>query len=148
MIDLEALHEQNHKLTELSNVFAYLVRERALCDTETASRLFFDYGDRLPVHLSQVDLLVKRYLLADPDPRRVNLARKLVADSRLLRSNYDKFLTHWTDSSRRRFRIADHQAFVRETDELFELILDRIQRETEFLYPLLKKMDSAGMQAA
>ena len=148
MIDLDALHEQNHKLTELSNVFVYLARERALCDTETISRLFFDYGEKLPVHLEQVDLLVKKHLLADPDPRTVNLARKLVADSRLLRSNYDKYLKHWTESGRQRFRIANHQAFVRETEELFDLILDRIQRETEFLYPLLKRVEGGGRRAA
>ena len=35
MIDLDALHEQNHKLTELSNVFVYLAGERALSPRAT-----------------------------------------------------------------------------------------------------------------
>ena len=148
MINVDALHEQNHKLTELSGVFVYLARERALCDTETASRLFFDYGKRLPAHLDQVDQLVKKHLLADPEPRTVNLARKLVADSRLLRFNYEKYLKHWTEAGRQRFRIADHPAFVRDTEDLFTLVLDRIQRETEYLYPLLRKVEGGERRAA
>ena len=112
------------------------------------SRLFFDYCKRLPVHLEQVDRLVKKYLFADSDQRNVNLARKLVADSRLLRSNYDKYLKHWTESGGQRFHIADHEAFLCETRELFELVLERIQRETEYLYPLLRKVEGGERQAA
>ena len=90
---------------------------------------------------------MKKYLFADSDQRNVNLARKLVADSRLLRSNYDKYLKHWTESGGQRFHIADHEAFLCETRELFELVLERIQRETEYLYPLLRKVEGGERQA-
>lgn len=148
MIDLNTLHEQNHKITELSNVFVHLAHDRALCDTDTACRLFFDYGKRLREHLEQVDQLVKRHLLTDTDPRTVNLARKLVADSGLLRFNCGEYLKRWSEAGKERFRIADHEAFVTETEELFALVLDRIQRETEYLYPLLRRMQSGDRRAA
>jgi hypothetical protein len=148
MIDLSALHEQNHKITELSNVFVYLAHDRALCDTDTACRLFFDYGKRLQEHLEQVDQLVKKHLLAHGDPRTVNLARKLVADSALLRFNCREYMKRWTEAGKERFRIADHEAFVTETGELFALVLDRIQRETEYLYPLLRQVKGGGRRAA
>jgi len=148
MIDLSTLHEQNHKITELSNVFVYLAQDRALCDTDTACRLFFDYGKKLQEHLTQVDQLVKKHLLSHPDPRTVNLARKLVADSALLRFNCNKYLRRWTEAGKERFRIADHQAFVAETEALFNLVLERIQRETEYLYPLLRQVVKGEKRAA
>jgi len=148
MIDLATLHEQNHKITEISNVFVYLAGERALCDTETACRLFFDYGNRLQEHLDQVDQLVKRHLSGHGEPRTTNLARKLVADSGLLRFNCRKYLERWTEPGKERFRIADHQAFVAETQALFELVLERIERETELLYPLLRQVENDARRAA
>ncbi len=148
MIDLSTLHEQNHKLTELSNVFVYLAHDRALCDTDTACQLFFDYGKRLQEHLGPVDQLVKKHLLAHTDPRTINLARKLVADSSLLRFNCSKYMQRWSEAGKERFRIADHEAFVCETEELFALVLDRIQRETEYLYPLLRQVEGGDRRAA
>ena len=36
--------------------------------------------------------------------------------------------------------IADHQRFHKETEEMFALVLDRIQNETEKLYPLVREL--------
>ena len=36
--------------------------------------------------------------------------------------------------------IADHGRFIKESEEMFELILERIQNETEKLYPLVREL--------
>jgi hypothetical protein len=38
-------------------------------------------------------------------------------------------------------KIADHDAFVKDTNQMFGLVLDRIQRETEVIYPLIRKLE-------
>jgi hypothetical protein len=44
--------------------------------------------------------------------------------------------------------IKDHQAFVNETEDMFRLVLNRIQDETEQLYPLIRKVGGDAQVAA
>jgi hypothetical protein len=148
MINLTLLHTQIHKITETSQVFLYLAENRALCDTETACRLFFDFLQQVEAHLHDVDKLVKKRLLTSQSPWAKNLAHKLIADASLLQRNLDHYLAHWTAASRNDIRIANHQDFVADSQELFGLILDRVQRETEYLFPLLRAMNGDDEAAA
>jgi hypothetical protein len=148
MIDFAELHEQNHRIGELSHVYLYLARERSLCDSETACGLFFDYVEEVRGHLKRVDKLVKKRLLSCRDPWARNLARQLIADSALLKRNFALLVKRWAEPGRRHLRIADHEGFVDDTAELFLLVAERIQRETELLYPLLRRLSSGGKRAA
>ena len=148
MIDFAELHEQNHRIGELSHVYLYLAKERSLCDSETACGLFFDYIEDVRSHLKRVDDLVKKRLLTCRDPWARNLARQLIADSALLERNFALLVTRWAEPGGRGLRIVDHQAFIDDIGELFLLIADRIQRETEHLYPLLRRLDAGGQRAA
>jgi hypothetical protein len=44
--------------------------------------------------------------------------------------------------------IRNHGDFVADTRDLFELVLERIQRETELLYPLLLRLDEGERKVA
>ncbi len=146
MIDFTTLHEQNHRITETSNVLMYLVRERALCDTATTRKVFQEALSMIDVHLRRVDRLVKKHLLAHDDPRDQNLGHKLSAESALLRHNFAVYGVDWTERQRPHMHIKDHQKFIDDTDELFNLMLDRIQRETELVYPLLKRLNDSDRE--
>ena len=148
MIDLSELHAQNHRLTEITNVLLYLARDRAVCDTDTARVLFLDYVSESRQHLEQVDRLVKRRMLAAADPFVQNLARKLTADSSFLRHAIQEYREHWSDERERPLHIKDHGEFVDDTRDLFELFLERIQRGTELLFPLLRRLDGGRQIAA
>ena len=146
MIDLNDLHAQNHSITEISNVYRYLVRNRSLCDTEIASRLLFDYVHKVGSHLEQVDRNIAKRLLADSDPRKQNLARKFVAESSFLKKVIAEYLGQWSRKQSRHLLIKEHEKFVLDTEEIFDLVLDRIQRETEHLYPLWRTLSAGGEQ--
>jgi hypothetical protein len=148
MIDLSELHAQNHRLTEISNVLLYLALDRSLCDTDTARRLFLDYVAESQQHLEAVDGLVCRRMLTDANPRTRNLARKMTADSSFLRHTIQDYRRHWSDSREQPLHIRDHGDFVADTRDLFELVLERIQRETELLYPLLQRLDEGERKVA
>ena len=47
MITFAELHGQIHRITELSNVFLYMIQDRAMCDTSYACDLFFEYKQRV-----------------------------------------------------------------------------------------------------
>jgi hypothetical protein len=44
--------------------------------------------------------------------------------------------------------IKDHHTFVNETEDMFRLVLNRIQDETEQLYPLIRKVSGDSRVAA
>ena len=44
--------------------------------------------------------------------------------------------------------IDDHQAFVKDTNEMFNLVLERIQLETEHLYPLIRRLEESERKVA
>lgn len=144
MIEIAELHQQNHKITEISNVYLYLIRDRAMCDTEVAGQLLFEYVQRVSEHLDLVDRQMASRLLTDKDPRAQTLARQFVAESSFLKKLIGEYAKRWTRKAKPVLFIKDHGSFVRDSSEIIELVLNRIQRETEHLYPLWRAYLNAG----
>ncbi|MBV5273340.1 MAG: hypothetical protein JZU52_06755 [Lamprocystis purpurea] len=141
MTDFTVCHEQNHKITELSNVFLYLIRDRSMCDTECARNLFFEYVSRVREHMEKVDAQICGHLIQSQDRTMTNTANRFLSGSQEIKRIFAAYVKDWGDERRRELKIADHEAFVGDTNEVFGLIMDRIQRETEHLYPLVRKLE-------
>ena len=143
MVSIEELHEENHKLTELANVLLYLFQDRAMCDTETGCELFYTYLDKVHAHLSKVDHLYGTLLRAK-DEQASETARNFMSGEQEIKRIISTYTRKWCDKKHRGLRIANHEAFLRDTRELFETILHRIQSETEKLYPLIRRFEKAA----
>jgi hypothetical protein len=65
-----------------------------------------------------------------------------------IRKIFSNYVKDWCSEKDRELTIRDHAVFVKETEEMFGLVLDRIQRETEHLYPLIRKLEDGAMLAA
>ena len=148
MITFSELHEQNHQITELSNVFAYLIRDRSMCDTQIACDLFFRYSQKVKDHIELVDRQLCGKLISLPDQGVNNTGDRFMSDSQEIKKIFADYLKDWCSTKHKTLRIRDHAAFVKDTEDMFKLVLDRIQRETEHLYPLIRKMEEADKQAA
>lgn len=142
------LHAQNHKITELSNVFLYLIQSREMCDTETACDVFFEYTGKVREHIELVDRDLCARLISYPDQSVKNTADRFLSGSTEIKRIFNQYLKDWCSEPRRRLQIRDHQEFVTETEQMFALVLDRIQRETEHLYPLIRKLEEKDKVAA
>ena len=44
--------------------------------------------------------------------------------------------------------IKEYDAFMQDTQEMFEIVLDRIQNETEHLYPAVRKLTGDSREVA
>jgi hypothetical protein len=148
MLTFSELHEQNHKITELSNVFLYLIQDRSMCDTECARNVFFDYKDRVKSHIELVDQKLCGKLISFPDQKVKNTADRFLSGSSEIKKIFSDYLKEWCSEKDRTLTIRDHDKFVEETRQMFALVLDRIQRETEHLYPLIRKLERSGKLAA
>lgn len=135
MISYMELHEQNHKITELSNVLSYLINERSMCDTEVSCELFFRYVSMVKDHLETEERELYQLLLMDDDNDVRNTGRKFLSDSGEIKRVFGQYLKCWCKG--KELRIRDHDAFVRDTREIFGLVIRRIDDEIVHLYPTL-----------
>jgi hypothetical protein len=145
MLDLEQLHRQNRDITEIVGVFLSLAEDRVRCDSPPLCDLFFDGVQRIRAHQDLVDGLVREHLLSALDPRIRSLGSKLMAESGLLRRTFDSFMARWSGRgvSRNGSGAGVATGFLSDSEDLFGLVLDRIQRETAYLYPILQEADAA-----
>ena len=144
MVAFAQLHDQNHKITELSNVFLYLVRDRAMCDTDVACNVFFDLTNLVKEHTELVDRELCGKLISHPDQVVRNTADRFLSGSTEIKRIFASYVKDWCAQTRRALTISDHPTFVEDTEQMFGLVMDRIQRETEHLYPLIRKLEGEG----
>lgn len=141
MITYEELNEQNHRITELSNVLCYLLKDRAICDTGSCSDMFYDYIDLVKQHIDIVDKEMYSDLLKSSDDKLTNVAKNFMSGSVEIKKILKKFSKKWCSTDKKcGLKIKVHEEFLKDTNALFDLVLQRILDETEHLYPLVRTL--------
>ena len=149
MITYTELHTQNHDITELSNVLLYLFRDRSMCDTGTCCELFHRYVGKVKEHIDLVDRNLYSKLLAHDNHDTQELARNFMSGSQEIKKIIAAYIKSWCPKKQAEtLAIAEHDRFIKESEKMFELILHRIQDETERLYPLIKEISGDMEKAA
>ena len=148
MITYHELHQQNHKITELTNILTLLLQDRLLCDSEITCNLFFDYVDRVKNHLELTDNHLYSRLLTAGDQRIKNAASRFMGGSKEIKRIFGDYLKKWCKLRQRELVIKQYDQFMAETEEMFQMVLDRIQDETEHLYPLVRKVTGDQQKVA
>ena len=148
MITYDELHQQIHKITEISNVFLYLIEDRMMCDTDITCDLFFDYVDRVKDHLEIQDKTIYSAILNQGDASAKETAENFMSGSKEIKRIFQKYLKKWSKQGKHQLVITNYDDFSRETRGMFELVLNRIQDEVEHLYPLVKSISGDVLKVA
>ena len=149
MITYDELHTQNHSITELSNVLLYLFKERSMCDTGACCELFNRYTDKVKEHIDTVDKNLYGKLLTHEDHEIQNLVKNFMSGSQEIKKIMAAYTKKWCPKKHAAsLDITDHEHFLKDSEEMFELVLERIQNETEKLYPLVRELSGSGAHAA
>jgi hypothetical protein len=138
MVDYSKLHQQNHKITELTNILEHLLGDRSLCDSQVTCDLFFDYVNAVKEHLAVTDSDMYSKLLGSGDQKMSNVANRFIGGSREINRIFSAYLKRWCKVKSRRLVIREYDTFIRDTEEMFQMVLDRLQDETEHLYPAVR----------
>ncbi len=144
MVTFDLLNEQNHKISELINVLDVLIRDRASLDNRVVSEMFFRFVDAVKEHLDLEDKSVYTCLITHRDSNINNTAKLFMSGASEIRRIFDKYVRKWT--RHKRLHVADHETFLKETEEMFDFVLNRVQDESEKLYPLLRKIEDCGIK--
>jgi len=142
------LHQQNHKITELTNILQHLLGDRLLCDSEVTCDLFFEYVTAVKEHMAVTDSGMYSKLLGSGDQKLNNIANRFMGGSREINRIFSAYLKRWCKIKNRELVIKEYDAFMQDTQEMFEIVLDRIQNETEHLYPAVRKLTGDSREVA
>ena len=148
MISYDKLHEQNHKITELTNILQHLLGDRSLCDSEVTCNLFFDYVNAVKDHMAVTDSGMYSKLLGSGDQKMNNIANRFMGGSREINRIFAAYLKRWCKLRSKQLVIKEYDAFMTDTQEMFDLVLDRIQSETEHLYPAVRQVTGDTREVA
>ena len=143
MISYQELNTQIDKITELSNVLSVLLKDRTICDTETCCNLFYNYMDHVNNHLQVVESTMYPSLLSNSESEAKNIASNFMGSSQGVKHVMTSYVKKWCDKKHKGLAIgAKHDEFIKDTDDMFEVILNRIQDEAENLYPMVRKISN------
>jgi len=131
MVSIDELHEQNHQIAELAKILSYLFQDREMCDADVTCELFERYRDKFLAHISNNRTIYSK-LLSDTSYR-------FMEGEKELKRIFRRYQTKWCQNG---LRIGDYSSFKRETEDMFKLVRQRIQAETEQLYPLVRKLEA------
>jgi len=148
MVTIDQLHDQNHRITELTNVLYHLLGDRSLCDSSITCDLFFSYVDEVKGHLEHTDSELYRKLLTHKERRVNNMADRFMGGSKEIKRIFAQYLSKWCRLKRKELMIREYDEFLKETHEMFDMVLDRLQDETEQLYPVIRDMSGAEQRVA
>ena len=118
-----------------------------MCDTQVACDLFFDYARHVREHLDLVDKQLCGRLISHPDQAVKNTADRFMSGSSEIKRIFAAYLKDWCSEKHKELHILHHEKFLDETNQMFNLVLDRIQRETEHLYPLIRRLEEKALAA-
>ena len=96
-----------------------------------------------------VDNNLYKDLLAHPENDIKNVARNFMSGGQEIKHILNRYEKKWCRKMKQQILVGPkHEQFLKETGEMFALILDRIQRETERLYPLVREITGDSRHAA
>lgn len=146
MVSFQEMYNQIHKISELSGVLSHLIEERSLCDTAVTCDLFFEYVDQVKVHLDDEEKELYQPLLLHSETQVKNTANSFLSGSSEIKRVFKQYLKRWCKN--KNLQIRDHELFLKETKEMFELVNKRLIDETEKLYPVARNVRDEIKQAA
>lgn len=143
MISYQELNAQNEKIIELSNVLSVLLKDRSICDSETCCKIFYNYMEHVNTHMQRVECDLYPDLLSNSEATARNTASNFMGSSQGIKHIMTGYKKKWCNTKRNGLSIGSkHDEFIKDTDEMFDVILKRIQDEMENLYPMVRKISN------
>lgn len=91
-----------------------------------------------------VDRDMYKGLLTSPDQKINNVAKNFMSGSVEVKKILKSFCKKWDpEKNKNELRIKEHELFIKETNALFDIVLQRILDETEHLYPLVRSLETS-----
>jgi hemerythrin-like domain-containing protein len=133
MIPVDQLKDENREIDDLRRVLAALVRDEKMHTNRSFCELLERFQARLNHHLKHEARALYPDLLRSRDSGANNVAKDFLENTRELERLMNKYVRHWCH----KLEANELAAFIQETEEVFDLVADRIKLEEVHLFPAL-----------
>ena len=116
-------------LRSILNLDSLKIRPNA----KTAHEMLCDLADKLKMHLADEDKSIYPSLLIHEDPKVKSIAWGFISGEKPLRKTFDDYHKRWLKDCDFDFT----EEFIEETNEMFDMLVHRIEREGQVLLPKL-----------
>ncbi len=134
MYSLEELKQQNRDIADLCAVLSVLVEHGSLRNNPYVCDLVSRFREKVWMHLVFEDNTLYAELLGHGDDKVNEIASRFHDSARAVKKRFAQYVRNWCHVEAQN---TDHDRFVRESREIFRLIMDRVKYENEEMFPLL-----------
>ncbi len=136
MYTLEELKKQNKDISELLDVLSVLIEHPHLKSNMHVCEMTTRLNEKVWMHLVFEDNTLYSELSRHHNPDIQKLTQDFHQSAKDVKKLFSSYVRNWCHTHA---NDADHQAFVDESRQVFELIRKRIELEEKEIFPLVEK---------
>ena len=136
MYSLDDLRQQNKDISELAAVLSILIEHTDLHSNPYVCELMQRFKEKVWMHLVFEDNTIYAALLRHDDSSISKTAKTFHDSAREIKHRFSGYVQHWCKSA---ISEAEHEALREESCDIFQLIMERVQFENKYIFPLVEK---------
>jgi hemerythrin-like domain-containing protein len=137
MVKIEELRAENQEIVELCEVLTALIDHSHLRNNPVFCELIARFSNKVKAHLSREDQAMYSEMLTHSEKKLRDTASLFMGNTRELKKLFAGYAKQWCHPSP---DAHEHAAFVKETQDMFRIIKERIRMENEQLFPVLAQI--------
>lgn len=134
MYTLNELKEQNQEISQLCEVLSVLMQHNSLHDNPFVCELMKRFKEKVWVHLVFEDNTIYAALVHNEDKKVSDTAKNFHDSAKEIKHRFSGFVRHWCTMPGSE---SEHEMLTKESNEIFELVRNRISYENEQIFPLV-----------
>jgi len=140
MYSLDELKAQNQEISDLCAVLSVLVEQQSLHSNPYVCELMSRFKEKVWIHLVFEDNTIYSALSRHDNTEVSGIARDFHDSARQIKKRFSTYVRRWCSPAVGEF---EHEELVRESREIFQLIMDRVKYENEKMFPLVTEHHAA-----
>ena len=145
MTTYHQIKKQHQYIKELTDILRRLITDKSFVEMETTCNLFFSYSNKVDSYFKMVETSVYQHMLVHSEEAVKKTAYRFMAGSCGIKRLFAQYKQTWCHN--KKLRVRDHARFVQESEDIYKLILQRINDEANHLYPVIREMSEASKQS-
>ena len=142
----QQITKQHQQIKELSFILKRLIEDQSFAQMETTCDLFFNYSTKVDHYFKTVESSVYKHMLVHSDENVKKTAYRFMAGSCGIKRIFNQYRQTWCHN--KKLRVNNHPRFRQESEDVFKLIMQRLNDEATHLYPVIKGIETKKRELA
>lgn len=145
MYTLDELKKQNREIDALLELLSAIKEHENLRTNPFVCELVSRFNEKVWMHLVFEESTIYSELQKHHNPDMKQIFEQFNQSARQIRKHFTHYVKHWCSTGS---QPRDHDAFVEESEQIYQLMRDRIRFENEEVFPLVEAHYEQGVSEA